>query len=394
MDSNIMIILVSSLIALAVLIYNPAKTYGVPAALIFILAGLFIGNGEMLPAFNYPEETEFISQFALSLIIFTGGFQTPFSRIKPVLKEGLVLANFGVLATAMMFGFFVSIVTPLTLLEGLLLGAIVSSTDAAATFSILETKKLKLKYNTDKVLEFESATNDPVAMIMTLMFCMMLGSDNDNGIGYFVGYFFQQLLLGAGVALAAAFLLKLIFKKIPFREEYLKPVFLLAVLLVTTLGAESISGNILVASYVLGLMLGNTEFNYKQTSIKFFASVSWLAQALMFVILGLQIFPGVLFDVFKIAWLPTLFLFLFARPVSVLISYLPLKQPFRKQLFVSWIGIKGATPIVFALVPLTLGIENADLIFNITVIVVIASMIVHGFTLDIVAKKLKLINKD
>ncbi len=393
MENNIMIMLISGLIALAVLIYNPAKTYGVPAALIFILAGLFIGNGEIMPAFNYPEETDFISQFALSVIIFTGGFQTPFSRIKPVLKEGLILANFGVISTALVFGIFVSYVTPLTLLEGFLLGAIVSSTDAAATFSILETKKLKLKYNTDKVLEFESASNDPVAMIMTLMFCMML-DNNDAGVGYFTLYFFQQLIIGAGVAAVVAWILKIIFKKVTFSEEYLKPVFLLSILLITTLGAAGINGNILVASYVLGLMLGNTNFRYKQTSRKFFSSLSWLAQALMFVILGLQIFPAVLFDVFKIAWLPTLFLFIIARPASVMLSYLPIRQPVNKQLFVSWIGIKGATPIVFALVPLTMGLDNADIIFNITVIVVLFSMIIHGFTLDFTAKRLKLIDKD
>lgn len=391
MESNILILVVSGLIAIAALIYNPAKTYGVPAALIFILAGLFIGNGDIMPAFDYPEKTEFISQFALSLIIFTGGFHTPFSRIKPILGEGLVMANAGVLITALLVGVFVSYVTPLTLLEGMLLGAIVSSTDAAATYSILETKKLKLKYNTDKTLEFESAANDPMAMILTLMFCMMLTNPDSGGMGTYILYFFQQLVVGAGVAFIMALLLKQIFKRVHFKEEYLKPVFILAVLLVTTMGAELLNGNILVASFVMGIMLGNTDFNYKQTSQRFFSTISWLAQALMFVILGLQIFPDALFEAFQYAWLPTLFLFLLARPISIFASFLPFKQPLKKQLFISWIGIKGATPIVFALVPLTMGIPNASLIFNITVFVVISSMILHGFTLDIAAKKLNLL---
>lgn len=391
MESNILILVVSGLIAIAALIYNPAKTYGVPAALIFILAGLFIGNGDIMPAFDYPEKTEFISQFALSLIIFTGGFHTPFSRIKPILGEGLVMANAGVLITALLVGVFVSYVTPLTLLEGMLLGAIVSSTDAAATYSILETKKLKLKYNTDKTLEFESAANDPMAMILTLMFCMMLTNPDSGGMGTYILYFFQQLVVGAGVAFIMALFLKQIFKRVHFKEEYLKPVFILAVLLVTTMGAELLNGNILVASFVMGIMLGNTDFNYKQTSQRFFSTISWLAQALMFVILGLQIFPDALFEAFQYAWLPTLFLFLLARPISIFASFLPFKQPLKKQLFISWIGIKGATPIVFALVPLTMGIPNASLIFNITVFVVISSMILHGFTLDIAAKKLNLL---
>ncbi len=393
MENNVLILVVSALIALAALVYSPAKTYGVPAALIFILAGLFIGNGDIMPAYDYPEKTEFISQFALSLIIFTGGFHTPFARIKPILGEGLVMANAGVLITAILVGAFASYVTPLTLLEGMLLGAIVSSTDAAATYSILETKKLKLKYNTDKTLEFESAANDPMAMILTLMFCMMLTNPDEGGMGTYVLYFFQQLLVGAAVAFGISWVLKQIFNRIHFKEEYLKPVFLLAILLVTTMGSDLLGGNILVASFVLGIILGNTEFKYKQTSQRFFSTVSWLAQALMFVILGLQIFPNALFEAFQYAWLPTLFLFLLARPISIIISFLPFRQPFNKQLFVSWIGIKGATPIVFALVPLTLGVPHADLIFNITVFVVISSMILHGFTLDIAAKKLNLLEE-
>ena len=294
--------------------------------------------------------------------------------------------------TTLMMGAFVSFVTPLTLIEGLLLGAIVSSTDAAATFNILETKKLKLKYNTDKVLEFESATNDPVAMIMTLMFCMILSNQGDGGAGYYIIYFLQQLVVGGGIAFVVAIVLKQIFKRMNFQEESLKPIFLLAMLLVTTLGAELLGGNILVASFVLGLMIGNMDFKFKKSSKNFFATLSWLAQATMFVILGLQIFPILLFDAFKIAWLPTLFLFILARPISIFISYLPFKQPISKQLFVSWIGIKGATPIVFALVPLTMGVPNAELIFNITVVVVLCSMIIHGFTLEIAAKKLSLLD--
>lgn len=392
MDINIIVIIVSALIAFAVLIYNPAKTYGVPAALIFVFAGLFIGNGDFLPAFNYPEQTAFISQFALSIIIFTGGLQTPFSKIKPVLGEGLMISNFGVVMTTLLMGVTVSFVTPLTFIEGLLLGAIVSSTDAAATFNILETKGLKLKYNTDKVLEFESATNDPIAMIMTLMFCLILTNQGDGGAWYYSFYFIQQLAVGGGIAYIMAIIIKQIFKQMSFKEESLKPIFLLAMLLVTTLGAEMLNGNILVASFVFGLMVGNTEFKFKESTFNFFGTLSWLAQATMFVILGLQIFPALLFDAFKVAWLPTVFLFLFARPISIFLSYLPFKQPFKKQVFVSWIGIKGATPIVFALVPLTMGVPNSELIFNITVVVVLSSMIIHGFTLDLTAKKLSLLD--
>ena len=393
MDNHILIISISVLVLIGIIIYNPAKTYGVPAALIFILFGFLVGNGEILPAYNYPEATEFISQFAICIIIFNGGFNTPLSRIKPVLGEGLMLANVGVLLTAVLLGAFVSWITPLTLVEGLLLGAVASSTDAAATFSILKSKNLKLKYETDKSLEFESATNDPMALILVLLFSNMLMEGEGFHLMSNVLFFLQQLLVGAGVAFVLGMLSRQAFKYLKFREESLKPISILAILIITTLTAVELGGNLLLASYVLGLILANSKFRFKKTSQKVFESFTWLSQALMFVLLGLQIFPSEVKDVLSIAWLPTLFLFIVARPLSVLASYLPFRQPFRKQLFISWIGIKGATPIVFALIPLIMGVPNSDLIFNMIVIIVISSMVIHGFSLDIAAKKLGLIDK-
>lgn len=393
MDMNSMIIAVSFLICVAILIYNPAKTRGVPAALVFIFTGLFVGNGLNGPAYDYPEQTELLSQFALSLIIFGGGFQTPYSRIKPVLKEGMMLANIGVLISALLLGLFASLVTPLTLVEGLLLGATVSSTDAATTFSILEAKKLKLKDNVDKALEFESATNDPMALILTLMFSMMLQKSGDSGLGAYILYFFQQLIIGGLIAFIIARIVTAIYKRTTFQEESLKPIFLFFLLLFTSLTAGKLGGNVLVASYVLGVILGNSQIQYKDRNVSFFQSFTWLAQSLMFLLLGLQIFPKHVADVFFIALIPTLFLFIIARPVAVFLSYIPFRRvSFRKKLFVSWVGIKGATPIVFALVPLTMGIPNAEMIFNIVVVIVLASMLIHGFTLEPAARFLKMMD--
>lgn len=393
MDTQVLLILISILILFAILIYNPAKTYGVPAALIFIVFGFIAGNGKMMPAYNYPEATEFISQFAISIIIFTGGFNTPLSRIKPVLKEGLMLANVGVLLTTLLLGVFVSYITPLSLMEGFLLGAVVSSTDAAATFSILESKKLKLKYQTDKSLEFESATNDPMALILVLLFSNLLMEGDDFKIGENLIFFLKQIFVGGGVAFVIGMISREGFKRLKFKEESLKPISILALLLITSLTAERLGGNLLLASYLVGLILGNSEFKFKNTSKKVFDSFSWLAQALMFVLLGLQIFPIEVFNVLSIAWLPALFLFLVARPLSVFISFIPFRQPVKKQFFISWIGIKGATPIVFALIPLIMRVPNSNMIFNIVVVIVLASMIIHGFSLGFTAKKLGLIEK-
>lgn len=386
MEIDYLLILICLLICLAIIIYHPAKTYGVPAALIFIVFGFLVGNGEVLPAYNYPIATESISQFALAIIIFTGGFHTPLSKIKPVLGEGLMLANIGVLGTAILLGVFVSWVTPLNIMEGLLLGSIVSSTDAAATFSILESKKLKLKYNSDKSLEFESAANDPMALILTLLFINLILKGETFRLGPNLVFFFKQVLIGGVVAIIVGVFIRWLFRYLKFKEEALTPIFILALVLGTTLSAEQLGGNLLIAAYILGLFLSSTDFKFKGVSRKVFDSFSWLAQALMFILLGLQIFPAEVIDVLSIAWLPALFLFLIARPVSVITSYLPFKQPFRKQLFISWIGIKGATPIVFALVPITMDVPNANLLFNIVVIVVLTSMILHGFTLGPAAK--------
>ncbi len=380
---------------IAIMLYNPSKSKGVPAALIFILIGFFSGNGQFSPAYDFPEITETISQFALSFIVFNGGFTTPFNKIKPVLKEGLLLSNLGVLLSSLIMGGFTSLVTPLSLGEGFLLGAIVSSTDAAITFSILETKQLKLKHNTDKALEFESATNDPMALILTLLFTtMLLGGEDGNSFGYYLLFFIKQVFIGAIFAFIAGKVAIKLFDRFTKAEEPLKPIFIIALLLAISLLAGELGGNILVASYILGITLGNTNFTYKASCEKFFVSVTWLAQGLMFLLLGFQIFPGQVLKAIPLAIVPTLFLFFITRPVTVFSSYLFAKAPVSKKLFISWVGIKGATPIVFALIPLIEGVSNAPLIFNITVVIVVTSIVLHGFTMELMASKSGVLDTD
>lgn len=391
-----MTLLIAVLIIIGILLYNPTKDLGIPAAFIFIGVGLFLGNGESsFEVYDNPIMTDFISQTALVLIIFVGGLHTKVLDIKKVIKEGILVSNIGVLVTSMALGAFVSFVTPLSLLEGFLLGSIVSSTDAAAVFGVLEAKKMKLKFASDKVLEFESATNDPMAMILTLIFVGILKTPGAP-INYLdhIQFFVQQIFIGGGLSFALFHVVKFLFKKFHFQEEGLVPILLFSSLIVFLKINEYMGGNALIGAYIFGVLLNTLNYQNKDNSLHFFNSFSWLAQSIMFLILGLQMFPGKLWEVLPIAILPALFLFFIARPLGVFISYLPLKEPLNKKIFISWNGLKGATPIVFALIPILSEVNNADMIFYITSFIVLVSLIIHPFSMEFLAKKLNLLDEE
>ncbi|NME72327.1 potassium/proton antiporter [Flammeovirga aprica] len=395
MLSNEIILLVAFFIAVGILLYNPSKNYGVPAALIFIGVGLFLGNDtDSSFAFHNPMQADLISQLALVIIIFVGGLHTNIKDIKRVFAEGLLLSNIGVFVTTFALGYFVSLVTPLGLLEGLLLGAIVSSTDAAAVFGVLESKNMKMKYNADKVLEFESATNDPMALILTLVFVEIIKMGATTAeIVYsdYLTFFVQQIFVGCGLSFFLFLMIKYILEKIEFVEEGLIPIFLLCALIVFLKVNDSLGGNALIGAYILGVMLNTVDYHYKDNTLHFFNSISWLAQSIMFLLLGLQIDPIELLDIIPLAILPALFLFLIARPLGVFASYIPIRQSYRKKLFISWSGLKGATPIVFALIPLIENLPNAVLIFYIVSFIVFLSLLIHPFSMEWVAKKTKVL---
>lgn len=392
-DIDLAIFLISVLVFFSVLLYHPARYYGIPALLIFMGVGIGLGNGGYDKfIYDFPELTNTISSLALNLIIFAGGMHTSIKRIKPVMAEGLTLSTLGVLATAMILGTFIYIVTGLGLLESILLGAVVSSTDSAAVFSILESKKLKLRENTDTTLEFESATNDPMAMLLTLGLTMLI-LDPSISNQFFILFFIKQLGIGAVAGIVFGFLAGWILKKITFQEVGLVPIFILAIVGIATLGGELLGGNRLLAAYIIGVTIGNQEFSGKDTSLHFFNSISWLSQAIMFLLLGLQIFPGELVQFVGNAILLAILLIFVARPVSVFMCMLFNKSSWRKKVFISWVGLKGATPIVFAFIPVLQGVDQANKIFNMVFFVVVISILIQGTTIGKFAKWLKLEEK-
>ncbi len=302
----------------------------------------------------------------------------------------------GVLFTAVILAFCLYLFMGWSLVLCLLFAAVVSSTDAAAVFSILESKKLKLKEKTDTVLEFESATNDPVALVMVVILTSIALNPDEAISALDMGQtLVTQIVLGIGVAYVVAKVGVWLLNHIKLKEYGLIPVFVLATFILAAYGSDLAGGNILIASYVAGVVLGNGIVRGKEVNKHFFNSLSWLAQSLMFIILGLQIFPQMLFSVFLVSLVPALLLMFVARPLAVQLCYLPFREAsWKKRLFISSIGLKGATPIVFALIPAAAGVDGAIEMVHIVFFIVLFSVLLQGAAIEPLAKKLKLNIKD
>ncbi|USD39110.1 MULTISPECIES: potassium/proton antiporter [Ferrimonas] len=392
MTFELALVVIAALVAMGILLHKPSSTLGIPSLLIFIGVGLAFGNGEFNFVYDNLALTSFIGAMALNVIVFVGGLNTPFSNIRIAWREGGMLSSFGVLFTTLILAALLLIITDFPPLHCLLFAAVVSSTDAAAVFSILESKKLTLKHNTDTVLEFESATNDPVALLMvTLLTAIIVAQGALPDALTVTTSLLQQIGVGIGVGLGVSWIGVQALNAIKLEEYGLIPVFILACFLMASYGAELLGGNILVASYVAGVMFGNQLQRGRQVSKHFFNSLSWLAQALMFIILGLQFFPRSLLDDALSAIVPALALMLVARPLAVFLSYLPFRRASnRKKLFISAIGLKGATPIVFALIPAAAGMEGAQQMVHMVFFIVVISLVVQSIALEPLARVLKL----
>ncbi|PSW20513.1 potassium/proton antiporter [Photobacterium sanctipauli] len=392
MSTELIMLGMAALIAVGILLHKPSKTLGLPSLLIFMGVGLLFGNGEFNFVYDDLALTSFIGSLALNVIVFVGGLNTSKASIKVAYKEGGVLSTLGVLLTTFIFGGILYYITNFNILTCLLFAAVVSSTDAAAVFSILESKKLKLKESTDTILEFESATNDPVALLLVAILTEMLVSTGDIISGSTIAVeLVLQIVVGIGIGYLIGFCCVKLLNKIKLEEYGLIPVFILACFFIAAYGSQMLGGNILIASYVAGVLIGNELKRGREVSKHFFNSLSWLAQALMFIILGLQFFPKELFgDAFS-AILPALALIFLARPLAVFLSYLPFRGvSLKKKAFISAIGLKGATPIVFALIPASAGVTGAQEMMHMVFFIVLISVMVQGWAIEPLAKKLGL----
>ncbi|MCU0472936.1 MAG: potassium/proton antiporter [Bacteroidales bacterium] len=380
----------SVLLFISLLAGKTSYKYGVPVLVFFVLTGMLAGSeGIGGIYFDNPKITQFVGIIALNFILFSGGFETNWQSIKPILWQGITLSTLGVLLTALSVGLFVWAVTDFTIYEGLLLGSIVSSTDSAAVFSILRSKKLALKGNLRPALELESGSNDPMAYALTITF-MGLVINQDSSIIGTVLIFIKQILLGAILGLLFGRIGKVIINGIKLDFEGLYIVLLIAIMFFSFAATDLLGGNGFLAVYLCAIYLGNQDLIHKKKILKSFDSFAWLMQIVLFLTLGLLVYPSQIIPVIGIGLIISAFLIIVARPVSVFLSLIFFKVQNRTRWLISWVGLRGGVPIVFATYPLLAGIEKSQMIFNIVFFISLTSVLIQGTTLPIVAKWLHL----
>lgn len=385
------ILLVGSLLLfVSIIVGKTSFRFGVPVLLLFLSIGMLVGSdGIGNIHFDDPQIAQFIGVVSLNFILFSGGLDTSFSAVKPILKEGLVLSTLGVLLTAVTLGTFVWWLTDFTIYESMLLGSIVSSTDAAAVFSILRSKSLALKKNLRPTLELESGSNDPMAYVLTIAF-LTLVVNQDQTITSIIPLFLQQMVLGGVAGFVFGKISKYVINHIKLDFEGLYPVLVIALMFITFSATDFVGGNGFLAIYICAVYLGNQDLIHKKAIIKFYDGFAWLMQIVLFLTLGLLVFPSQIVPYMGIGLLISLFLIVVARPLSVFISLMFFKMKLNRRIYISWVGLRGAAPIVFATYPLLAGIEKASMIFNIVFFISVTSILIQGTTLTLVAKWLKL----
>ncbi len=381
------ILLVGSiLIFISVLAGKTSFRVGVPTLVLFLAVGMLAGSeGIGGISFDDPGLAQFIGIVALNFILFSGGFETDWSSVRPVMWQGIALSILGVLLTTIFVGLFVWWITDFSIFEGLLLGAIVSSTDAAAVFSILRSKNLALKGHIRPTLEFESGSNDPMAYILTIVFIGLV-LNGEKSFWSVLPTLLTQLLLGGAMGYLFGLGSKHVINRIKLDYEGLYPVLSITLMFLTYSVTTAAGGNGFLAVYVSAIYLGNQDLLHKQTIMKMFDGLAWLMQIILFVTLGLLVFPGEIIPVIGIGVLISAFLIFIARPLSVFATLAPFRVMNRTKLFISWVGLRGAVPIVFATFPLMAGLEKADMIFNIVFFISLTSVLLQGTTIPAVAK--------
>lgn len=385
------ILLVGSLLLFVSIIAGKTSyRFGVPTLLLFLTIGMLAGSEGIIGIhFDNPKIAQFIGIIALNFILFFGGFSTGWTSVKPILKEGLILSSLGVLLTAIILGTFVWFVTDFTYYESMLLGSIVSSTDAAAVFSILRSKKLSLDLDLRPTLELESGSNDPMAYILTIVFLTLVIDETQNIISI-IPLFLQQMTIGGLAGFGFGKLSKIVINRIKLDYEGLYPALVIALMFITFSATDFVGGNGFLAIYICGIYLGNQDLRHKKTIYKNYDGLAWLMQIVLFLILGLLVFPSQIVPIISIGVIISLFLIIAARPISVFLSLVFFKMKFERRLYISWVGLRGAVPIVFATYPLLAGIEKANMIFNIVFFISVTSVLIQGTSLPIVAKWLNL----
>lgn len=388
-DLNVegILIIGSLLVLISILTSKYSKSLGIPVLLVFLCISMLAGSdGVGKIPFDDPLPAQVLGSITLCLILFSGGLKTDFNKFVSSFKDGISLSTLGILLTVFILAIFLYIFGIFSFKQSILMGGIVASTDAAAVFSILGSNNLKLKNNLDSVLELESGSNDPMSyFIISLMITSLTSKDPITlSSGFF--FFFKEMLLGATLGCGMGYAMKYILEKFELGDEFFYPGMILAMTFFTYGITNYIHGNGFLAVYLAGIIVGQNDFLRKNKLIWFFDSTTWIFQMIMYISLGLLVYPHQLPSV---AWkgILTAFILIFiARPLSVFASLSFSKYSFKEKLFLSWVGLRGATSIIFATFPLLAEVEDADQMFNIVFFVVMISILFQGTTIPYVAK--------
>lgn len=387
----------SVLLFVSIVVSKTGYRFGVPTLLVFLLVGMFFGSDGLGLQFHNADEAQFIGMVALSIILFSGGMDTKFSEIRPVLSQGILLSTVGVLLTTLFTGLFIYWISgfehvsiTMSLITAMLLAATMSSTDSASVFNILRSQSMNLKHNLRPMLELESGSNDPMAYMLTIVLIQFI---NSSGMGMMdiLGSFCIQFIVGGASGFLLGRLAILILNKINLNNQSLYPILLLSFIFFTFTVTDLCKGNGYLAVYIAGIMVGNNRITNRKEISTFMNGMTWLFQIIMFLTLGLLVNPHEMLNIAVPALLIGVFMIVFARPLSILICLLPFKKMnFNSRIFVSWVGLRGAVPIIFATYPVVANIPDSNQIFNIVFFITILSLVVQGTTISWIAKLLHL----
>ncbi len=381
------LLVTSIFLFLSILASKISMRLGIPALLLFLLIGMLAGSDGLGKIyFDDTKLAQDLGILALTYILFAGGFDTKWKEFKSVSLKGLSLSTIGIFLTTFLIGLFANIVLNFSWLEGFLLGAIISSTDAAAVFAVLRGRNIKLKEGLRPLIEIESGCNDPMAVFLTIALVNLITKQNNSQL---ILLFFKQFIIGAALGYGIGEITVLVLKNIKLEYEGLYPVLSLSFVAFTYGITTLLGGSGFLSVYLLGLILGKYEFENKTDLMQFHDGVAWLMQIIMFLTLGLLVFPSHLPQIALVGFLISIFLVFIARPLSIILSLAMSKMSFREKMFISWAGLRGAVPIILATFPKIAGIEKAEVIFNLVFFVVIVSVLLQGTTIPLVSKLLK-----
>lgn len=398
---EIVLLVLSILFFLSILAGKASSKFGVPALLLFLGVGMLCGSDGLGIQFENLQIANNIGTIALCIILFSGGLDTKISDIKPILAQGIILATFGVFLTAIITGVIIWWILGMTmasagigLLTSLLLASTMASTDSASVFSILRSKGLHLKNNLRPLLELESGSNDPMAYILVITLINLITLQNEPNYWLIGGKLLLQLVIGISLGFIIGKLAIKIINHIKIGNDSLYPILVFTFCIFIFSITYFFEGNGFLAVYIGGLVIGNSKFVHKRSSLNFFDGLAWMFQLIMFLMLGLLVNPHELVPIILPGLFISLLMIFFSRPLSVFLCLLPFrKMKFKDKSYVSWVGLRGAVPIIFAVIPLVENVPHARFIFNIVFFCTLVSLVVQGTSLPFVAKLLNLLDK-